>query len=264
MRHFVQFHNPDFNGDLVNKGKRYSIWTRKNLNQLTGQRIWLITKTQKPRTYYVGYTFIVDEIKASGRGKKLNYPEGLTGRRFGTWARIDTEKWWDRLMSATGNFRFGLTEIRDKSIIEGLERIGRSDINKSQKITRASSMRKGAGFGKADKNKRVEIAAINHVTRHFEKNGWTVKSVESEGRGYDLVCRKNSQFRHIEVKGVSGSIPSFIITSNEVRESSQNLNWHMAVVTNTLSGKPVLKLYDAKKFRDHYNLTEKDYYANKK
>jgi hypothetical protein len=59
----------------------------------------------------------------------------------------------------------------------------------------------GAGFGTSETDQVVEKAAISHVTKYYQKKGWTVTSVESEKCGYDLVCTKDSIQEHVEVKG---------------------------------------------------------------
>ena len=64
---------------------------------------------------------------------------------------------------------------------------------------------KGAGFGDTETNRLVEKAAITKVTRFLTRLGYTVRSRESEGIGYDLDASRNGKTLHVEVKGISGS-----------------------------------------------------------
>ncbi len=75
----------------------------------------------------------------------------------------------------------------------------------------------GAGFGTPEQNKRVEEAAIRAAVDRLRAEGWTVKNVCTENRGYDLACSKRARVRHVEVKGAQGTGSQFIITANEVR-----------------------------------------------
>ena len=51
-----------------------------------------------------------------------------------------------------------------------------------------------------------------------------MEDVHTEGRGYDLDARRNSQIRHVEVKGVIGSAASdgIRMTGNEVLIATQH------------------------------------------
>jgi hypothetical protein len=56
-----------------------------------------------------------------------------------------------------------------------------------------ASKRGGGGFGSVETNRRVEEAAIEFVTRRYEEDGWTVRSVEAQKVGYDLRCDKGNE-----------------------------------------------------------------------
>jgi hypothetical protein len=92
----------------------------------------------------------------------------------------------------------------------------------SEWIERA--IKTGAGFGNPETNRKVERAAISCVTEWYESRGWQVQSVEIEKRGFDLLCVKRSIEEHVEVKGIQGSLPAFIITAREVRQAGSGLN----------------------------------------
>jgi hypothetical protein len=62
------------------------------------------------------------------------------------------------------------------------------------------------------------------VKREYKQNGWNVESVEQDKCGYDLHCTKSSLEEHVEVKGIRGLDPSFIITAGEVRRAGSDVN----------------------------------------
>ncbi len=70
----------------------------------------------------------------------------------------------------------------------------------------------------------AELVSMRHVQQLLSDDGWTVEDVHTEGRGYDLEARRNSQIRHIEVKGVLGNAASdgIRMTGNEVLIATQH------------------------------------------
>lgn len=97
---------------------------------------------------------------------------------------------------------------------------------------------RGGGFGDAEKNARVEAAAIDRVTAQLTSDGWAVRSVETDKVGYDLFAKRLGQVRHIEVKGVSGTRPDFIITANERKKARSDPHWEAWIVTGALTKRP--------------------------
>src|SRR5205807_363408 len=92
----------------------------------------------------------------------------------------------------------------------------------------------GAGFGDAETNRKVERAAILFTTNWYKASGWYVKSVETEKLGYDLRCMKGSAEENVEVKGVQGEIPTFIITAREAKQADTNSKFIICVITSAL------------------------------
>jgi hypothetical protein len=119
---------------------------------------------------------------------------------------------------------------------------------------RHRSYKTGAGFGNPETNRKVENAATSFVRRWYEERGWNVQSVEAEKCGYDLRCVNNGLEEHVEVKGVQGEIPAFIITAGEVRQSKNNTLFKICVVTCALSTQPKLFCYDGIDFANKFNL----------
>jgi hypothetical protein len=108
----------------------------------------------------------------------------------------------------------------------------------------------GSGFGCPETNRRVEKAAIAAVRSSYEIKGWVVISVESENLGYDLRCTNASAEEHVEVKGVQGSDPCFIITAGEVRNALLDRKHVTCVVTFALTPSPIMTRIDHSEFKD--------------
>ncbi len=106
----------------------------------------------------------------------------------------------------------------------------------------------GAGFGSNKQNKKVEVAAMSCAKKWYRDRGWTVNSVENDRCGYDLNCRKENREENIEVKGVSGQIPSFIVTAGEVTQARKNPNFVLCVVTKALSKEKRMSRYTGGEF----------------
>ena len=91
-----------------------------------------------------------------------------------------------------------------------------SDRSSRKKPTKAEEAelrrRLGSGFGSAEQNRKVELAAIKAAKKHYKGDGWNVESVEAEKIGFDLRCRKGKLERHVEVKGTAGVGVGFILT----------------------------------------------------
>lgn len=107
---------------------------------------------------------------------------------------------------------------------------------------------RGAGFGTAEQNRRVELAAMKAVTEHYEKAGYVVRDVSRLNLGWDLTAipeTMNENPKHIEVKGTSGSLPRVLLTRNEFATSQVDADWELAVVTQALS-QPSLTIHSAK------------------
>lgn len=114
-------------------------------------------------------------------------------------------------------------------------------------------------------NKDVEEKAIEIVTRALTMGGWTVKSVERERKGYDLLCRKENKTRIVEVKGRSGNEQEFIITKNELKQAKINpSSFYIFIITSTLSEEPSIYCYSGRRLLEEFDFEPLAYVATLK
>jgi hypothetical protein len=113
----------------------------------------------------------------------------------------------------------------------------------------------GAGFGDPAENKLVEVGAVRAVVKSYEGDGWSVRSVERDKCGFDLECTKNGSIENVEVKGVRGAAPCFIITAGEVKQAQTNATFVLVVVTSALSESPKITKYSGVEFCQRFDLS---------
>ncbi|MFC9965646.1 helicase-related protein [Nocardia ignorata] len=82
-----------------------------------------------------------------------------------------------------------------------------------------------------------ELVSMKLIAKLLEEDGWHVDDVHTENRGYDLDARRNSQIRHIEVKGVAGSAAAdgIRMTGNEVLIATQHRKQYWLYVADHCS-----------------------------
>lgn len=117
----------------------------------------------------------------------------------------------------------------------------------------------GGGFGDYEMNKIVEIAAIKGVTKHYKAKGCHVESVERDKIGFDLRVTKGKLELHVEVKGIQGTKPEFILTANEKQEAARDPLYRLAMVTKATSTKLKIKIINGKRLLQTFKLTPISY-----
>lgn len=103
---------------------------------------------------------------------------------------------------------------------------------------------RGAGYGDPVANAKVERVAMELVASSYVDRGWTPVDVSAHKVGWDITMRRGADERHIEVKGVSGSKPTVLLTRNEHATAGTDPLWRLAVVTQALTS-PTLMEYPA-------------------
>lgn len=106
-----------------------------------------------------------------------------------------------------------------------------------------ASKRKAKSTWQADveRRKQIEVAAILAVGSKLESMGFTIKSVEKDNLGYDLVATREDETLHFEVKGRSGKDVCADLSANEfdclkqyAREQRPSAHYRIAIVTDAL------------------------------
>jgi hypothetical protein len=118
-------------------------------------------------------------------------------------------------------------------------------------------------FGDAQENARTEQAAIRVVTAMLTAEGWDISSVERDRCGYDLVCRRGRQERHVEVKGTRGPAEAFIMTAGELRCATTNPQFELFVVGRALEISPTVERWTGRSFEEAFQLEPLQYVARR-
>lgn len=136
------------------------------------------------------------------------------------------------------------TLLRACGIAPGDLRRGGSSSNSRAQV------RSGAGFGDAAANKLVEGAAVKAFKRRYR--AWQLDDRQKYNVGYDFCARRHAEERHVEIKGVRGSQPSFLITDNEVAVAQEDPLWSLCVVTEALSTRPKIHEWSGAEFLSQF------------
>lgn len=115
-------------------------------------------------------------------------------------------------------------------------------------------------FSDPEYNKKIEKIAVDTVIKYYKKQGYTVKSVEKDNLGYDLIVTKGEdEFFLVEVKGNAAGNTIIRLSPNEFKTLKSNCNRYIiASVINCDNNRksPELNIYTINKYND---LEEKYY-----
>jgi hypothetical protein len=146
------------------------------------------------------------------------------------------------LKSGPAGTVFPLTSDQGSKLLQlsaAFQQSPRGSLSKGLILTRKEESvlrrRLGAGFGTAESNRKVERAAISAAKKYYERDGWTVHSVEAENIGFDFRCRKGQQERHVEVKGIGGRGYGFILTRGEYQKAVSDGKYELCLVRFALN-----------------------------
>lgn len=90
------------------------------------------------------------------------------------------------------------------------------------------------GFASDELRREVEESAIEVAIGVFESAGYEVTDCQSDNCGYDLHCQGDDDELHVEVKGTSSVMLSFVMTRNEYDVAKEDPDYVLFVVTNAL------------------------------
>ncbi|MGG4676307.1 MULTISPECIES: protein NO VEIN domain-containing protein [Providencia] len=84
--------------------------------------------------------------------------------------------------------------------------------------------------------RKTEKSAVARTTEYYEKQGYSIKSVERDNVGWDLEAYKSDELLRIEVKGLFGLGKQIQLTPNEYRHFLKNeSDYRLCIVNNALS-----------------------------
>jgi len=156
--------------------------------------------------------------------------------------------------------------LRNKKVLSGKEKMGQSliwyadskygkdyrkiildYIEKTEKSAEGQKIKKKTSWARqVDPEKRIKVekAAIEVVTKHFEGIGYHVRSVQEDNVGWDLEANKKDEEIMLEVKGLSGDAIRIELTPNEYEKASEYfLDCKICIVANALGDKPQLHVF---------------------
>lgn len=124
--------------------------------------------------------------------------------------------------------------------------IAMTDVSTKQVPKRKAKPNRSNWQFNVEQRKQIEMAAILAVGSKLEDMGYTIKSVEKDNVGYDLVATRGDEVLHFEVKGRSGADICADLSANEFdclkrygRERKPDRHYRIAIVTDALV-KPVI------------------------
>ncbi|KZC35719.1 hypothetical protein RHOFW510R12_08235 [Rhodanobacter sp. FW510-R12] len=114
--------------------------------------------------------------------------------------------------------------------------------------------KRGGKWSKPNKDlvTQIEQAAVALAEKHYKQQGYAVKSVERDNRGWDIEVRKGKEVLYVEVKGHIGNVIQFELTPNEyLRLQEHHSRYRVCVLRNATSNGNELEIY-APKVVDKY------------
>jgi hypothetical protein len=108
-------------------------------------------------------------------------------------------------------------------------------------------------FGTPEHRRKVEKSAEKAVVADYFERGFGDKDVTKKNRGYDYVFTKNGKVRLVEIKGTSGKEERFFMTRKEFG-FRMHPDWRLAMVTDALSAKPRVTIYNLRRFERRFGL----------
>lgn len=288
MSDYVVYHNAEAMGRSLIADHAYDdsygFVTNKDISKLkTGTHtIWMIEGTGRPRKYYLCQKFTVNPkgIRRNVGGDWKYEADGKsTGSEFYKYKILLNDfDWFPNFLKRMANFSLGFTELKEDEVRNFREAILRSKRNEKRLIKAASARLAqprqvsgpesshtsafGQGVGDPETNPEVEQAAMEYVKKYYVSDGWKVTDESnSKNLGYDLLCKKKSLEKHVEVKGCRGSKEKFCLKISQKRHAEIDDRFVLAVVTNALTKTPNLSCYTSLELFQDFELVPSEYWA---
>jgi hypothetical protein len=99
------------------------------------------------------------------------------------------------------------------------------------------------GSRERERKEEAERLAVWLTALHYDRLGWTIRSVEHEdGLGYDLLAAKGAARRHLEVKGTTGVLAAPHLERSQKVRAETDPDWRLVVVTRALDAPEAIEL----------------------
>jgi hypothetical protein len=123
MRHFIAYHNAERMGRPLHEGDPLRLLTSKSVDRLVGDIVWFITgEGLGRRRYALGSVFRVEDVSDAAE-EGFKHSASGPGHVFRPPVPLNDEEWFPEFLRSTGNFGFGLQEVKDERVIEALKRL---------------------------------------------------------------------------------------------------------------------------------------------
>lgn len=143
------------------------------------------------------------------------------------------------------NVWYANTDVGTAFIKEVSQYISQYNVLKVKKKTDEEGRRNRSKINLNEK-KKVEERAIKCTKEYYENLGYTCTSVEEDNKGWDLEVEKGHTKLLVEVKGLSQSFISVMLSRNEYEKMKFNKeSYRLSVVTNCLdqSNNPPINIF---------------------
>ena len=113
-KHFLAYHNADGMGFAMFEDgptNEMGFLTRKSVQNMVGNTIWVVEGIGKPKKYFFRGYFIVDEVLSDDVDDQLYHVLGK-GEPIAHDVPLNNEFWFPSLKRMQGNFGFGIQALR--------------------------------------------------------------------------------------------------------------------------------------------------------
>jgi len=123
VEHYVQYHNRERFGPA---SEELVIHTSKPVDRLPGHVVWLVLGEGRPRRYFLGKVFVVDQIGPLPGGDTSDdaftyYARGTEGRFFRPPILLSDQPWFPAFLRSQANFSLGLRRVVRPPVVAALQ-----------------------------------------------------------------------------------------------------------------------------------------------
>ena len=119
FKHFLAYHNAEKRGTrLYEDGFQgdFAFETRKSVQNMAGNKIWILEGYGKPKTYLFRGYYDVDVVESDENDDQLYYLVGKEGEFIEHEVVLNNEFWFPSLRRMQGNFGFGIQALRQEYV----------------------------------------------------------------------------------------------------------------------------------------------------